>query len=309
MAVSLQERPVEATGPPLPDGSAGSDFSASARIEAAPMLPRPYVVQRVKRETSDTFTLELQATEGENSGMLAFLPGQFNMLYIFGVGEIPISICGDPNRPEILVHTTRAVGTVTRAMRNLKPGDTIGVRGPFGTGWPMEAAEGSDVVIVAGGIGLAPLRAALYQMLSRREKYGKIVLLYGTRTPDDILYRREVEKWRAQFDLDVFVTVDRANERWRGNVGVVTALIPRAPFDPLSTVAMVCGPEVMMRFTALELQKRGVAPDNIYVSMERNMKCAVGICGHCQFGPWFLCKDGPVFRFDVLEPFFGKREV
>ncbi len=295
------------TTPLLENAAAAWEPPVLEPQEAAPMLPRPYVVNRVRQETSDTFTVELQSADGAKP--FRFKPGQFNMLYVLGVGEIPISICGDPSRPDTLVHTTRAVGVVTRAMRRLKPGDVLGVRGPFGSAWPIEEAAGNDVVIVAGGIGLAPLRTALYNMLHERQRYGKIVLLYGTRSPNDILYRREVEKWRSHFDLEVYVTVDRASDRWRGNVGVVTSLISRAPFDPLSTVAFICGPEVMMRFAVLELQKRGVDAQNVYLSMERNMKCAVGICGHCQFGPWFVCKDGPVYRYDVIEPFFGKREV
>jgi NAD(P)H-flavin reductase len=271
-----------------------------------PMLPLPYRIQRVQRETRDTFTLHLEPANG--SSRSAFAAGQFNMLTVFGVGEVPISISGSPQSPKALVHTTREVGSVTRAMRKLKPGDMLGVRGPFGSHWPVEQAAGDDVVIVAGGIGLAPLRPALCQLLSQREKYGKIVLLYGTRTPTDILFRRDLEKWRGRFDLQVHVTVDQTLGNWRGNVGVVTTLIPKASFDPPSTVAMVCGPEVMMRYTVRELQKRGVKPENIYLSLERNMKCAIGLCGHCQFGPLFLCKDGPVFCFDRIQGLLGRRE-
>lgn len=272
-----------------------------------PMLPTQFRVRRKRRETYDTFTLELEPLNGTDG--LAFAAGQFNMLYVFGVGEVPISISGDPTQPQTVAHTVRAVGTVTTALRNLRPGDVVGVRGPFGTPWPVEEAAGSDVVIVAGGIGLAPLRPALYHLLANRDRYGKVVLLYGARTPEDLLYKRELQKWRGRFDLDVEITVDSATGEWRGNVGVVTTLIPRAPFDPLHTVALVCGPEIMMRFTVLELQKRGIALENIYISMERNMKCAVGFCGHCQFGPTFICKDGPVFRFDQIRPFFETREV
>jgi len=271
------------------------------------MTVESYRVRRLKRETADTFTLELRPVNG--AGRIAFAPGQFNMLYVFGVGEIPISISGDPLKPETLVHTTREVGAVTRAMRKLKAGHVLGVRGPFGSPWPVAEIRGSDIVIVAGGIGLAPLRPALYHILSRRERYGRVVLLYGARTPADILYRRELERWRARFDLEVYATVDRAMSGWRGNVGVVTSLIARAPFDPLNTVALVCGPEVMMRFTVLELQKRGVGPQAIYLSMERNMKCAVGLCGRCQFGPVFVCKDGPVFRYDRVKDWLLKWEV
>jgi NAD(P)H-flavin reductase len=164
-------------------------------------------------------------------------------------------------------------------------------------------------VIVAGGIGLAPLRPPLYHILSRREKYGKLVILYGARTPDDILFRRELNQWRSQFDLDVFVTVDRASSDWRGNVGVVTTAIPGALFDPHNTVALLCGPEVMMRYAAIELLKRGVIAEKIFVSMERNMKCAIGFCGHCQYGPEFVCKDGPVFQYSHIKDLLFKWEV
>jgi NAD(P)H-flavin reductase len=272
-----------------------------------PMLPRPYGVRWLRQETPDTFTIEMEPADGVSGP--PFAAGQFNMLYLFGTGEVPISISGDPLHPQTVVHTTREVGPVTRAMRRLRPGDHVGVRGPFGTGWPVAQSRGLDIVLVAGGIGLAPLRPALYQLLEQRDRYGKVVLLYGTRSPDDILFRRELEKWRAQFDLEVHVTVDRAMGRWRGNVGVVTSLIPRAPFDPLNSAAFVCGPEVMMRFTVMELQKRGVRTDSIWLSLERNMKCAVGSCGHCQFGPFFVCKDGPVFRYDRIQPYLGTREI
>jgi len=271
------------------------------------MIPTPYRIQQVRQETHDTFTMELQPT-GDSLDR-PFYPGQFNMLYVFGAGEVPISISGDPSRGSPLVHTTRAVGQVTNAMRQLKRGGMLGVRGPFGSHWPVAEAEGNDVVIVAGGIGMAPLRPVLYHLLSQREKYGKIVLLYGTRSPSDILYRKELEHWRGHLDLDVQVTVDRADDNWRGNVGVVTTLIQRAPFDALNTIAMVCGPEVMMRFTSQELERRGISSDNVFVSMERNMQCAVGFCGHCQFGPKFICKDGPVFHYNEIKEWLAKREI
>ncbi|MEK9138951.1 MAG: FAD/NAD(P)-binding protein, partial [Bacteroidota bacterium] len=244
-----------------------------SRVIQNPMLPELFRIENVRKETHDTFTVEL-VPPGDGGG-LSFSPGQFNMLYVFGVGEIPISISGDPAKPGVLIHTTRAVGAVTKAMRNLKRNDVIGVRGPFGAPWPVQDVVGSDVVIVAGGIGLAPLRPAVYSLLAHREKYGKVVLLYGTRSPADILYKNELERWRSRFDMEVHITVDRAMEEWRGNVGVVTTLIKKAPFDPANTAALVCGPEVMMRYTILELTKRGVPLPDIYVSMERNMKCAI----------------------------------
>jgi NAD(P)H-flavin reductase len=282
-----------------------STLTASGRDGV--MIPRPFRIGRRRRDTYDTFTLELASENGTGSDQ--FAPGQFNMLYVFGVGEVPISISGDPSRPDTFVHTTRAVGTVTKSMSRLRTGDLIGVRGPFGTHWPVEQARGRDVIIVAGGIGLAPLRPAIYHFLSHREEYGKLVLLYGTRSPADLLYRRELERWRSRLDLEVQITVDRAAPGWRGNVGVVTTLIQKAPVDHAKAVAFVCGPEVMMRFTALELQKRGLPGSNILVSMERNMKCGVGLCGHCQYGPLFVCKDGPVFPYHRVRDLLAKREI
>ncbi len=278
------------------------------RVDAAnPMFPDGYQVLQVRRDTADTFSLDLARVDGQN--VPPFQPGQFNMLYMFGVGEVPISISSDPGNRASLVHTTRAVGTVTRAMSMLKVGDQIGIRGPYGVGWPVETGRKKDIVIVSGGIGLAPLRPAMYRVLAEREHYNKVVLLYGARTPSDVLYKRLLEQWRAHFDLDVFVTVDRATDAWRGSVGTVTKLIPRAPFDADNTLAMVCGPEVMMRFAALELEKRGVKQNQIYLSMERNMKCAVGLCGHCQLGAIFVCKDGPVFRYDQIQHLLTKWEL
>jgi NAD(P)H-flavin reductase len=273
-----------------------------------PLVTQPYRVKRVLNETHDTFTLHLEPENGRDANF-SFKAGQFNMLYMYGFGEIPISISGDPDKPQQLVHTTRAVGTVTKSMRQLKRGHVLGVRGPYGTDWPMDELKGRDVVFVAGGIGLAPLRSAMYQVVTRRELYGKVVLLYGTRTPIDILFRKELERWKSRFDLDIFVTVDRAVGAWRGHVGVVTQLVARAPFDPRNTVTLICGPEVMMRFSILEFEKRGVTPDRIYVSMERNMKCGIGHCGHCQFGPSFVCKNGPVYRYDKVNKLIDIREV
>jgi NAD(P)H-flavin reductase len=259
------------------------------------------------QENDDTFTVELTPVSARQHG--AFTPGQFNMLYIFGLGEIPISISGDPADPDRLVHTTRAVGAVTRRMATLHEGDVIGVRGPFGTHWPLEDLKGKDIVIVAGGIGLAPLRPALYQLVANRGDYERVVLLYGARTPEDMLYRAELERWRARFDLEVYVTVDRATGDWHGNVGLVTALIPRAPFEPRNAAALLCGPEVMMRYAVQALQKRGVGAAQTWLSLERNMKCGMAMCGHCQFGPHIVCRDGPVFRMDRIQRFFGRWEV
>ncbi|MDP2653740.1 MAG: FAD/NAD(P)-binding protein [Candidatus Omnitrophota bacterium] len=272
-----------------------------------PMAPAIFQVDEIHPENNDTFTIELRSREDGNRPF-PFMPGQFNMIYIYGVGEVPISISGDPINNQTLKHTTRVVGTVTKAIGSLQKGDTIGIRGPYGTWWPMDAARGKDVVLVVGGIGLAPIRPAVYYLLKNREAFRQIVLLYGTRDPSDILFKNELKEWGRQ-GLQVFITVDRANKDWRGNVGVVTTLIPRAPFDPLGAVAFVCGPEVMMYFSINSLQQRGMRDEDIFLSMERNMKCGVGLCGHCQFGPHFLCKDGPVFNFTDVVPFFRKAEV
>src|SRR3990167_8156520 len=208
-----------------------------------PMIPKPFCIHRMLKETHDTYTIELKSTNGDDG--FTFSAGQFNMLYVFGVGEVPISISGDPSIPIMLKHTTRSVGIVTKAILKLRSGDVMGVRGPFGSHWPVNEAVGNNVVIVAGGIGLAPLRPVLYSFISQRDKYGKIILLYGARTPEDLLYKRELEQWRGRFDLEVKVIVDSASGNWRGNVCVVTTLIPRIQFDPLHTVAMICGHEAL----------------------------------------------------------------
>jgi NAD(P)H-flavin reductase len=272
-----------------------------------PMLPQLYKVVQVRHEIPDTFTLELVPQHGGT--IFPFTSGQFTMLSILGKGEIPISISGDPTKLEHLVHTVRAVGPVSQAMQAIQPDDVMGVRGPFGTGWPMDRAAGKDVVLLAGGIGLAPLRPSIYQILSDRKQYGRVFLLYGARTPADLLYEHELTQWRSRLDIEVMVTVDAAQKDWRGDVGVVTKLLPRANFDPSNTVAMVCGPEIMMRFCAYELINRGVPTDNIFVSMERNMKCGIAFCGHCQFGTEFVCRDGPVFSYTQVKDLLTIKEI
>ncbi len=269
-------------------------------------VPRPFRVQRVRHETHDVFTFELIPEDGNP---LPFRPGQFNMVYVHGVGEVPVSISGDPAEPQTLVHTIRAVGAVTMGMKSIRRGDILGIRGPYGNPWPVDEAVGMDLIIVAGGIGLAPLRPVVYEALERRQQFGKLVLLYGTREPDDIVFEKALEEWRSRFDFHVLVTVDRALGSWKGHVGVVTSLLPRASFDPINTLAMICGPEVMMRFTARELLKLGVDPSQIYFSMERNMKCGIGLCGHCQFGPYFVCREGPVFPYPRLKHLLSIREI
>lgn len=263
----------------------------------APMQSRPFRVLEIWREVSDTFSMKLTPEDG---GPVVFAPGQFNMLYVFGVGEIPISVSGDPAQTSVLIHTTRAVGKVSQAMNTLKAGDILGLRGPFGTCWPLDVAEGMDLVFVAGGIGLAPLRPAIYAAMNNRGRYGNIAVLYGARTPEDMLFTKEVARWKSRFDIDVHVTVDRATGNWQGRVGLVTNLIASGGFDPNNAVAYTCGPEIMMVYVAKTLRARGIPEDRIYLSMERNMKCGVGLCGHCQWGTSFVCRDGPVFRYDQI---------
>ncbi len=280
--------------------------AAAAASTVDPMVPRIARVHRRRRDGPDVWTLDL---EPEETNGAAFTPGQFNMVTVFGIGEVPISFSGDPVEPGCLVHTVRSVGPVSAALTRLSLGEIVGLRGPFGAGWPLAETVGRDVVIVAGGLGLAPLRPALYRLFAERSRYCKIVLLYGTRSPSEILFRRELEAWRRRLDIDIEVTVDHAVGDWHGQVGVVTSLIPRAAFDPLHAIALVCGPEVMMRFTIAALRDARVAEDAIYLSMERNMKCAIGFCGHCQFGSVFVCRDGPVFRYDRVRSLLGIKEI
>lgn len=272
-----------------------------------PMVTKPFRILDLKRETQDTYNINLEPVQ--KKGSFTFSPGQFNMLYAFGGAEVPISISGDPTQSAILTHTVRSIGSTTNVLCASKKGSYIGVRGPFGKGWPLEDALGSDVIIVTGGIGIASIRPAIYYLLANRKKYGKIVVLYGARTPEEILFKKDLEKWRGRFDLDVQVTVDSAPTGWHGNVALVTSLIPKAVFDPYHAVALIAGPEIMMRFALSELSQRGVMDSKIFMSMERNMKCGIGLCGHCQFGPFIVCKNGPVFCFSDIRRFFEKREV
>lgn len=267
-------------------------MSAAAEVQ----LPAPWRIVDRRQDTVDVFTW---VVEPLGDAGIESAPGQFNMLYAYGIGEVPISIAG-VGEGGTLLHTVRAVGSVTRALAGLTAGTVIGLRGPYGTAWPLEAAAGGDLVIVAGGLGLAPLRQAIVQALARRERYGRLCILYGTRTPADVLYGGELAAWAAHRDVEFAITVDRASAGWGGEVGVVTRLVARAGFDPERATALVCGPEIMMRFTAEALLKRGVPPESIHLSLERNMKCAVGYCGHCQLGPHFVCRDGPVLAWPRL---------
>jgi len=271
---------------------------------ADPMRPELVRIARVIRETADTSTITIEALEGGN--LPPFLPGQFSMLYSFGVGEIPVSISSDAGTPDQLSYTIRSIGAVTKALVGRCVGDSIAIRGPFGTSWPMEAAKGGDVLLVAGGIGLAPLRPVIYHIARHRNDYGRLVILYGARSTKDLLFRKESIEWRKLLpDTQVLTTVDYGERSWRGYVGVVTKLFDFVSLRPEGTTTMMCGPEIMMRFALRGLRGRKFPEDRIYLSMERNMKCAVGFCGHCQMGPYFICKDGPVFKYPQMRHWMG----
>jgi anaerobic sulfite reductase subunit B len=259
-----------------------------------PMRPALFVVEGRTVETADTVTLRVAAVGDEHPG---FAPGQFSMVYAVGVGEVPISISGDPAWETSLEYTIRSVGGVTNALWALGPGDSLGVRGPYGNGWPLGEAEGRDLLVIAGGIGLAPLRPVVLHALAHRDRYRRLSLLYGARTPDDLLFSGLLDDWRSE-EADVEVTVDRGTPGWAGDVGVVTQLVTRVSFEPHRTTALVCGPEVMMRAVARRLRADGVDPADVHVSLERNMQCGIGLCGHCQLGAAFVCRDGPIFPYD-----------
>jgi NAD(P)H-flavin reductase len=266
------------------------------------MRPSRYRVTSRVVETADTVTLVLTPVD---EPIAAPKPGQFTMVYAFGVGEVPISVSGREGGTDI-VHTLRAVGAVTSALSTVDCGATVGLRGPFGTDW--DVPSGGDLVIVGGGIGLAPLRPVIRHAARHRRRYGRVAVLVGARTPEDLLYPNEYDAWRAA-GLEVHVTVDRAGAGWTGNVGVVTMLYSRLSIDPAATTGFLCGPEVMMRFAALGLIDRGVPAAAIRVSLERNMRCGVGLCGHCQLGPLLLCRDGPVVGYDRAAPLLAVKEL
>lgn len=265
-------------------------------------VPLPYRVVDTRSETADTVTIRL---EPAREALPSFAPGQFAMVYAFGVGEIPVSVSGIlPG--DVVEHTIRGVGAVSRALCALRPGSAVGMRGPFGTGWDLARAAGDDLVVVAGGVGLAPLRPVVLAALAAPPVHGRLNVLVGARSPDDLLFRDELDGWARPY---CGVAVDRPGAGRSGRVGVVTTLLDEAVFAPSRTTAFVCGPEVMIRATARELLYRGVRPDRVLVSLERDMRCGTGHCGHCQLGPLLLCRDGPVVAYDRAEPLISVREL
>ena len=272
------------------------------------LLPAWAEVVKITPEAEGVSTFALRFTDPEIQKRYRWEPGQFNMLYVPGYGEAAISMSSDVASADgLVIHTIRHVGNVTKATGRLKVGDVVGLRGPFGSSWPLEAIRGMDVVIACGGVGLPPLRGAIYSIINNRANYGKVTLLYGARTPKDLMYPGEYDAWKNA-DIDVQVTVDRGDDTWTGRIGVVPMWFYHFRVDPHKTAILTCGPEIMMRFVIYEALARRIPSEHIYVSLERNMKCGQGACGHCQMGPYFICKDGPVFPFNRLESFFNVEE-
>lgn len=270
-----------------------------------PHLPLEAEVVECVPESRGIFTLRLRLTDPEAHASYRFAPGQFNMLSLYGVGEVPISIVSDPGNAQLFDHTVRAVGRVTRGLSRLQAGDRIGIRGPYGHGWPLAEAQGKDLAIITGGLGCAPTVAAINYVLRRRAQYGRLTVVQGVKHSDDLLWRERYQAWAREPDTQVLIAADQAGPAWPWHVGAVTELFAQARVDAARTLALLCGPEGLMRAAARHLRDRGVAPEAIWLSMERSMHCALGHCGHCQLGPLFVCRDGPVFRYADVEPYLA----
>ena len=280
-------------------------MSMSSRIDAG--APHAATVVGRTQESPTIFTLQLRLDDAAAQTAYCFAPGQFNMLYLYGVGEVPISIMSDPEEREIIGHTIRAVGRVTRGLAALKPGDKVGLRGPFGRGWPLQEVSGCDVVLVTGGLGCAPVVSVIHYVLRRRERFGKLVIIQGVRHAEDLIWREQYDGWAKLPDIQVLVAANEGAAFWPWHVGRVTELFSLAGFDPDCAVAMMCGPEGMMHAAADSLLARGLPESRLFLSMERNMQCAVGRCGHCQVGGAFVCRDGPVFNWGEAKTLLAHR--
>ncbi len=274
-----------------------------------PFVIYPAQILEKRLEATDIVSFRMKIFDASSRQSFKFSSGQFNMLYAFGVGEIAISIVSDPDEPEFLDHTIRMVGRISRIIGEKQIGETLGIRGPFGIGWPMEEARGKNIIIVTGGLGCAPVAGAIEYMFRRRSQFGAIKILHGVKAPTDLLYRERFDNWRSQPNTEVYLTSDEPGKTWRYHVGVVTELFDRMSFDIDNTVVLMCGPEMMMRVAVNILTHRGLRPEVMYVSLERHMECGIGLCGHCQLGPFFLCVDGPVMRLDRVLPLLGKGGV
>lgn len=270
---------------------------------ATPYAVHPARVVARRTETAGIYTFATRFLDAAVRRAYRFEAGQFNMLYAFGVGEVPISIASDPADPGTLEHTIRIAGRVTAVMAKWKVGDVVGMRGPYGNGWPVAAARGRDVVIITGGLGCAPVAGVINYIFRRRDDYGELHILHGVRTPNDLLYRERFDEWRRAPRTRVYLTTDHPDKSWHYKIGVVTELFDELAAPP-SSIVMMCGPEVMMRAAAHALLRKGIGDDSIYLSMERRMECAVGLCGHCQYREHFVCKDGPIFSYRAVRELF-----
>ena len=274
-----------------------------------PFLPREAEIIERTDETRSLFSLRLRFTDTDYQARYRFEPGQFNMLYLRGVGEVPISIVSDPSDEHIIDHTIRIVGSVTRGIAQLRVGDRIGVRGPYGRGWPVAAAEGTDIVIVTGGLGCAPSVSMIEYVIRRRERYGRIYIIQGVKHSADLIWRERYEAWRKTPDTEVFLTADSGDALWPWRTGPVSQFFDKLDIEPQQSTVMMCGPEGMMLAVGREMLRRGVDGKHLWMSMERNMHCALGSCGRCQLGPKFVCRDGPVFNYAELAPYLGHKGV
>lgn len=269
-----------------------------------PYLPVEAEIVKRTQESANIFTLHLRFIDADHYKKAMFYPGQFNMVYLYGVGEVAISIVSDPDKGEILTHTIRAIGRVTKALQKLQVGDRVGIRGPYGRGWPLERVKGKDIVVVTGGLGCAPSVSIIDYVLARREQYGNLSILQGVKHSDDFIFRKQYALWKKSPRTEIHIAADQAGPKWPWDIGYVTDMIDKIKLKPKNTFAMMCGPEMMMTTAVSVLSNKGIPEDQIYLSMERNMECGFGQCGHCQYGGFFICKDGPVFAYSEIKELF-----
>lgn len=267
-------------------------------------LPLGAEVIENRRETQDIFTLRLRFNDADIHHSYSFKPGQFNMLYALNVGEVPISIVSDPHKDELLDHTIRAVGRVTKVMQTLKPGEQIGIRGPYGSHWPMDQIHSQDILIITGGLGCAPVVSVINYIMQRRKDFGRLVIMQGVKHSHDLIWKNQYEQWAEIDNTQIALAANQTSPGWAWSSGHVTDLFDEVCFNPSNSIAMLCGPEIMMSATIRELLQRGLAEEQIWLTMERNMQCALGHCGHCQHGSQFVCKDGPVFNYPRVKEWF-----
>ena len=267
-------------------------------------MPHEAIILERIQEGPNLFTLRMKFTDPDIQDVYEFEPGQFNMLYLYGVGDVPISIVNDPLDSHIIDHTIRVVGRVTRGIDKLKAGDRIGLRGPYGRGWPMQQSKGKDIVIVTGGLGCAPVVSVINYIEQRREEYGRLNIVQGVKHTADLIWQDRYDKWRQLPNTRVMLAADVGEALWPWHVGPVTSLFDQLMFNPDNVAVMMCGPEGMMRVVCRHMLDKGVPDSQLFLSMERNMQCAIGHCGHCQYGSKFICKDGPVFSYDEVRKLF-----